>query len=154
MSYTVKSSERTRSSCAEHETKALLYLMNLRSDSNDIHFFVIVFFNDLTGMDRFAENLWDVQSKGAKNNSPAVIGRELVTLFRNYLSGFEFKEYILFLGGVSTTVRKDDTLSIFDSSNINDRVLPNLKRGLIEEATSKEYIASSCKLRFAKTIPC
>lgn len=50
MSYTVRSSERTRSSGAEHETKALLYLMNLRSDSNEIHYFVVNFFNDLTGM--------------------------------------------------------------------------------------------------------
>ena len=66
MPYTVRSSERTRSSGAEYETKALLYLMNLRSDSNEIHYFVVDFFNDLTGMDRFAERLWDVQSKGAK----------------------------------------------------------------------------------------
>ena len=33
MSYTVKSSEKTRKSGAETETKALLYLMNLRKDS-------------------------------------------------------------------------------------------------------------------------
>lgn len=119
MSYTVRSSERTRSSGAEYETKALLYLMNFRSDSNEIHYFVVDFFNDLTGMDRFAENLWDVQSKGAKNNSPAAIGKELVTLFKNYLSDIDFKEYILFLGGVSSTVRVDDTLDIFDWSNVN-----------------------------------
>ena len=33
MSYTVKSSEKLRKSGAETETKALLYLMNFRSDS-------------------------------------------------------------------------------------------------------------------------
>ena len=33
MSYTVKSSEKTRKSGAETETQALLYLMNLRKDS-------------------------------------------------------------------------------------------------------------------------
>lgn len=81
MSYTVMSSERTRASGAEHETKALLYLMNLRSDSDEIYYFVVDFFNDLTGMDRFAEELWDVQSKGAKNNSPAQIGKELDNSF-------------------------------------------------------------------------
>ena len=116
MPYTVRSSERTRSSGADHETKALLYLMNFRSDSDEIHFFVVDFFNDLTGMDRFAESLWDVQSKGAKNNSPAAIGKELVTLFKNYLSDFNFKEYILFLGGVSPTVREDEAIGIFDLS--------------------------------------
>ena len=68
-------------------------------------------------MDRFAENLWDVQSKGAKNNSPAAIGKELVTLFKNYLSDLDFREYILFLGGVSSTVRINDSLNVFDIKN-------------------------------------
>ena len=140
MSYTVRSSERTRSSGAEYETKALLYLMNFRSDSNEIHYFVVDFFNDLTGMDRFAESLWDVQSKGAKNNSPAAIGKELVTLFKNYLSDIDFKEYILFLGGVSSTVRVDDTLDIFDWSNVNISALSKLKEGLKKEAKEKTYI--------------
>lgn len=143
MPYTVRSSERTRSSGAEHETKALLYLMNLRSDSNEIHYFVVDFFNDLTGMDRFAENLWDVQSKGAKNNSPAAVGKELVTLFKNYLSDIDFKEYILFLGGVSSTVRVDDTLDIFDLSNVNPSALSKLKEGLKKEAEEKTYINDS-----------
>ena len=51
MSYTVKSSERLRKSGSEAETKALLYLMNFRPDSDDIYYFVVDFFNDLTGMD-------------------------------------------------------------------------------------------------------
>lgn len=143
MSYTVRSSERTRSSGAEHETKALLYLMNLRGDSNEIHYFVVDFFNDLTGMDRFAESLWDVQSKGAKNNSPAAVGKELVTLFKNYLSDIDFKEYILFLGGVSSTVRVDNTLDIFDLSNIKPSALSKLKEGLKKEAEEKTYINDS-----------
>lgn len=143
MPYTVNSSERTRSSGAEHETKALLYLMNLRNDSDEIYYFVVDFFNDLTGMDRFAENLWDVQSKGAKNNSPTAIGKELVTLFKNYLSDLKFKDYILFLGGVSSAVRVDDTLDIFDISNIQKSSLSRLKEGLKEEATEKSYINNS-----------
>ena len=65
MSYTVKSSERLRKSGSEAETKALLYLMNFRPDSDDIYYFVVDFFNDLTGMDNMASRLWDVQSKGA-----------------------------------------------------------------------------------------
>ena len=143
MPYTVRSSERTRSSGAEHETKALLYLMNLRSDSNEIHYFVVDFFNDLTGMDRFAESLWDIQSKGAKNNFPAAVGKELVTLFKNYLSDIDFKEYILFLGGVSSTVRVDNTLDIFDLSNIKPSALSKLKEGLKKEAEEKTYINDS-----------
>lgn len=70
MSYIVKSSEKTRKSGAETETKALLYLMNLRKDSEEIYYFIVDFFNDLTGMDAFSDKLWDIQSKGAKGNSP------------------------------------------------------------------------------------
>ena len=108
MSYIVKSSERTRKSGAETETKALLYLMNLRKDSEEIYYFIVDFFNDLTGMDAFSDKLWDIQSKGAKGNSPKAIGKELVTLFKNYMCDFEFADYILFVGGVSDTVRVDD----------------------------------------------
>ena len=54
MSYTVKSSEKTRKSGAETETKALLYLMNLRKDSEEIYYFIVDFFNDLTGMVLFS----------------------------------------------------------------------------------------------------
>lgn len=140
MPYVVKSSERTRSSGAEYETKALLYLMNFRCDSNEIHYFVVDFFNDLTGMDRFAENLWDLQSKGAKSNSPAAIGKELVTLFKNYLSDIDFKDYILFLGGVSSTVREDNSIDIFDFSNIKATAKSKLKDGLKNEALEKTYI--------------
>lgn len=140
MSYTVKSSEKTRKSGADGETKALLYLMNFRNDSNDIHYFVVDFFNDLTGMDRFSAKLWDVQSKAAKNNSPKAIGKELVTLFKNYLSDFEFAYYILFIGGVTSTLRIDDTLNTFDLSNITNSAICKLTEGLKEEAQEKEYI--------------
>lgn len=43
MSYIVKSSERLRPSAADTETKALLYLMNFRKDSDEIFFFVVDF---------------------------------------------------------------------------------------------------------------
>ena len=92
--------------------------MNFRKNSDEIHYFVVDFFNDLTGMDRYSENLWDVQSKAAKNNSPNAIGRELVTLFKNYVSDIDFKTYILFLGEVSSTVRIGDKLSTFGIDNV------------------------------------
>lgn len=94
MSYIVKSSEKTRKSGAETETKALLYLMNLRKDSEEIYYFIVDFFNDLTGMDAFSDKLWDIQSKGARGNSPKAIGKELVTLFKNYMCDFDFADYI------------------------------------------------------------
>ena len=140
MAYIVKSSEQTRSSGAEMETKALLYLMNFREDSKEIYYYIVDFFNDITGMDRQAEKLWDVQSKAGKDASPKKIGEELVTLFKNYLSDFEFEEFILFVGGVSKTVRKDDTLTVFGIDNIQDKARPKIIKGLKEEAEKKIYI--------------
>ena len=56
MSYTVCSSEKLRKSGADAETKAMLYLMNFREDSSEMNYFVVDFFNDVTGMDRMVEN--------------------------------------------------------------------------------------------------
>lgn len=140
MSYTVKSSEKTRKSGAETETKALLYLMNLRKDSEEIYYFIVDFFNDLTGMDAFSDKLWDIQSKGAKGNSPKAIGKELVTLFKNYMCDFDFADYILFVGGVSNTVRIDDEINSFGIENVNSDALQKMIEGLKEEAKEKEYI--------------
>lgn len=109
MAYTVKSSERLRPSAADTETKALLYLMNFRDDSDEIFFFVVDFFNDLTGMNKMGDKLWDLQSKGDKQPSPYIIGTELVTLYKNFVSEFEFAYYIIFLGGVSSSLRIDDS---------------------------------------------
>lgn len=80
MSYTVCSSEKLRKSGAYAETKAMLYLMNFREDSSEMNYFVVDFFNDVTGMDRMGRKLWDVQSKASKTASAKGIGRELVTL--------------------------------------------------------------------------
>ena len=40
------------------------------SPNNEIYYFVVDFFNDLTGMNRYADKMWDLQSKGDKNPSP------------------------------------------------------------------------------------
>lgn len=140
MAYVVKSSERLRPSGADTETKALLYLMNFRQDSNDIYYFVVDFFNDLTGMSRMSTKLWDLQSKGDKKPSPHAIGKELVTLFKNYVSDFQFDKYILFLGGVTGSLRKNSDIFAFDISNVNEQAIEEIKKGLIEECQSKTYI--------------
>lgn len=143
MSYTVKSSEKLRKSGAETETKALLYLMNFRSDRDDIYYFVVDFFNDLTGMNNMATRLWDVQSKGNHNVGPKAIGRELVTLFKNYMSEFTFETYILFVGSVSGALRKDPSLTVFGIENAKDTAVKLIKEGLVEESNAKEYIDNS-----------
>lgn len=143
MPYTVKSTERLRKSASDMETKALLYLMNFRNDSDEIHYFVVDFFNDLTGMDRTSSKLWDIQSKGAISSSPKAVGKELVTLYKNFLSDLSFDYLILFLGGVSNTVRINNSINIFGTENIQSTALPKIIEGLREECTAKTYINSS-----------
>lgn len=142
MSYTIKSTERLRKPSSEMETKALLYLMNFRNDSDDIHYFIVDFFNDLTGMDRASSKLWDMQSKGASNSSSKSIGKELVTLYKNFLSDFIFSYLILFLGGVSNNVRIDNSKNIFGIENIKPDALIKIVEGLKEESIGKTYINS------------
>ena len=142
MTYTIKSTERTRKSGSDMETKALLYLMNFREDSDDIHYFIVDFFNDLTGMNRTSSKVWDVQSKATANSSPKAIGRELVTLYKNYLSEFTFDFLILFLGGVSNTVRIDKSINIFGIQNVRVDAISKIKEGLKEECDVKTYIDS------------
>ncbi|MBC1579683.1 hypothetical protein HCJ21_10670 [Listeria seeligeri] len=143
MTYTISSSERLRKSAADAETKALLYLMNFHEDHDEIHYFIVDFFNDLTGMDRMSDKLWDIQSKGASNSSPKALGKELVTLFKNFVSEFEFDNFILFAGGVSNTVRIDSTKKVFKIDNIEPNGLKKLKEGLLEECKVKTYINDS-----------
>lgn len=140
MAYTVRSSEKLRKAGADTETKALLYLMNFHQGHDDIYYFVVDFFNDLTGMDNMAGRLWDVQSKGAHNVSPKEIGKELVTLFKNYISDLTFEAYILFVGSVTCTLRKYSSLKIFNIKNIKENALPLIKAGLVQEGQKKEYI--------------
>lgn len=143
MAYTVRSTERLRKPGADMETKALLYLMNLYKDSKEIHYFIVDFFNDITGMDRASTKLWDMQSKGASNSSPKAVGKDLVTLYKNFLSNFAFCSYILFSGGVSKSFRIDDTKNIFGIENVKPSAVKKLVEGLIKESQTKTYIDNS-----------
>ena len=142
MAYKVESTERFTNSASIAETKALLYLMNFRSDSNEINFFVVDFFNDVTGIDRYAMKLWDVQSKASSNVAPKKIGQNLVTLYKNFLSEFDFHSYILFMGTPSVTVRKNLNTSCFGIDNITASALTKIRQGLKEEAERVTYIAN------------
>lgn len=140
MVYIVTSSEKLRHSAADAETKAMLHLMNFHKNSSDIYYFVVDFFNDVTGMDKMSHKLWDIQSKGTSKSSPKAIGSELVTLFKNYISDFSFEDYILFLGGVSNKLRNDPSKNIFKIDNIKENALILIKHGLKEECNKKTYI--------------
>lgn len=140
MVYTISSTERTNEKATEYETKALLYLMNFMSDSDEIHYFVVDFFNDLTGIDSLADKAWDVQSKGESNIYSKKVGQYLVTLFKNYLSEFNFISFILFVGGISSNALQNPDLEVFGINNFTSKAIESIKEGLKEASTQKEYV--------------
>ena len=142
MPYKVQSSEKLRKIGADFETKAMLYLLNFRQDSSEINYFIVDFFNDITGMDRMGRKLWDVQSKASKSGSAKTIGRELVTLYKNYVSDFQFFKYIIFLGAVPDSFRIVNSETVFKLSNIQDKAVESLFSGLKDECEKKEYIST------------
>lgn len=140
MAYIVSSTEKVRGKGADYETKAMLYLMGGREDSYEIYSFAIDFYNDVTGLNVHAEKAWDLQSKGNVAKGPMEVGRELVTLFKNYLSDLTFNYLILFMAGVPDTFRIDSSINTFGIENINDKALKSVRNGLIKEANDKKYI--------------
>jgi len=140
MPYTVTSSERNNESASNQETKALLYLMNFREYSDEIFYFVIDFLNDITGVDSAGSCAWDVQAKASGNLSQTSIGKDLVTLYKNYLSGFNFNSYILFTGGVSSSILRDSSLKEFGIDNFTDKARDKISASLKDEALRKTYI--------------
>ena len=140
MTYIVSSTEKVRGKGADYETKALLYLMSGREDSSEIYSFAIDFYNDVTGLNVHADKAWDLQSKGNVAKGPMEIGRELVTLYKNYLSDITFNYLILFMAGVPDTFRIDSSINTFGVENITDKALQSVRNGLIKEAIDKSYI--------------
>ncbi len=140
MTYIVRSTESKRGKGADYETKALLYLMGGRDDSLEIYSFAIDFFNDVTGLDIRAEKTWDIQSKGTIAKGPKEIGRELVTLFKNYMSDLDFTFLILFMAGVPDSFRIDSSVTTFGVENITEKALKSVRKGLVEECNTKTYI--------------
>jgi hypothetical protein len=63
-SYKITATERNNEKSADFETRSLFYLLNYHVDRNEICFFVIDFFNDVSGVDSLGFKIWDIQSKG------------------------------------------------------------------------------------------
>lgn len=141
MGYTIRSSEKTSSSASEMETKALLHLLCKDGDKGDIVGFAIDFFNDVTGMDRNAFRLYDVQSKGT-DSGPSALGQELVTLYKNYSSEFKgfFVAQILFVRSVTKPVLGDQMLSEFRYCDMTETAQKKLRSSFLQACEDKTYI--------------
>lgn len=145
MPYVFDTSERTTSSGNVAETKALLHLLCFDDDRDEIDAFAIDCFNDVTGMNSLSTALFDVQSKATSKTSPQGIGKDLVTLYKNYLSEFApyFRSYTLFLGGVSSTVLQDASLSCFGFDDMQPKAQVKVRDALLTACSEKTYIDDS-----------
>ena len=121
----------------------MLHLICYDDNQDGITNFAIDFFNDVTGMDRLASRLYDVQSKGSGTGiGPKGLGEDLVTLYKNYVSEFRdyFVKYILFVQKVTSTVRDDPELSEFKFADMKDEAQKDVRASLIKACKDKTYI--------------
>lgn len=141
MRYIIRSSEKASSSASEMETKALLHLLCEDGGNGNIIGFAIDFFNDVTGMDRNALRLYDVQSKGT-DSGPSALGEELVTLYKNYISEFKrfFVAQILFVRSVTRPVLGDQVLTEFRYCDMTEAAQIKLRSSFVQMCRDKTYI--------------
>ncbi len=145
MAYKFEYTEQNNATTMEYETKALLYLMSDRADSNRIDNYVIDCFNDVSGCDLNYEEIWDVQSKGIKTLRPKTIGNALYTLYNNSLHSFPFKHFILIIPKLKSDYFIDNSNKIFDINNFKQNYIPKIYEGLIQEYKKRKNIELESK---------
>ncbi|MDE6952494.1 MAG: hypothetical protein K2P09_01625 [Erysipelotrichales bacterium] len=143
--YKIFGSEFTASRGNEYETKSLLYLVSLHKQKKEMYYYLVDVFNDVSGMSIDGKYIVDVQSKGHKNMSPFQLGERLVTLFKNYISNFNFEDYILVVSTMLSNKHLKMGIDLNKKeynliSTINDDALVLCKNGLKEKVASYSII--------------
>ena len=133
MSYIFKNTEINNSKASNFETKSLLYLIGQRKDSKEILYITFDCFNDVSGINKNHDRIWDVQSKNEANINPKKIGKYLYTLFDNSTSVFLFKELIFFCPKLKDDYKIDSSKNIYNLTNIEAKTLKRIENGLKEE---------------------
>lgn len=147
MTYTFPSMEKGTAAGNAAETCAMLHLMCYSEERDDIECFAIDCFNDVTGMDGSCFALYDVQSKAGKKITPAKIGEYLATLFENAFSEFSpyFLTFTLFMGGVSSSVLVDSSLTEFCFHDMKPKAQASVREHL-QSAVSERYKGKNARL--------
>ncbi|TVP02689.1 MULTISPECIES: hypothetical protein [Gammaproteobacteria] len=131
--YTFKNTEINNKKASDFETKSLLYLLGMRSDSEEIEIITVDCFNDVTGSNMEFSKLWDVQSKNHSSLPPSKIGESLYTLYDNYVSSISFYEYILFIPKLNRDYLVDPSLNVYSYENINEKQKNGIEKKLKEK---------------------
>lgn len=142
MNYTFKNTEINNKKASDFETKSLLYLI---SRKKEIEYVTFDCFNDVSGVNKNHDKIWDVQSKNEKSLTPKKIGKYLFTLFDNYISTFSFHEFIFFTPILNENYKINSKLNIYNFNNIEEITLKRILNGLTEEVErvkgdSAEYV--------------
>jgi len=131
--YTFKNTEINNKKASDFETKSMLYLLGMRSDSDEIEIIAVDCFNDVTGSNDDFSKLWDVQSKNHSSLPPSKIGESLSTLYDNYISSITFCDYILFIPKLNREYLIDGSLSVYYYENIKEKQKKGIERKLKEK---------------------
>ncbi|MFA6897481.1 MAG: hypothetical protein WCQ96_04325 [Patescibacteria group bacterium] len=131
--YTFTNTERNNKKATEFETKSLLYLVGFRKDRDQVDLFTIDCFNDVTGIDKSYNKLWDIQSKNYSKFYPKQIGEFLFTLYKNHISGFSFCCLILFVPKLNKEYLIQESLDEFGIDNFQEETKLKIKDGLIDK---------------------
>jgi len=131
--YTFKNTEINNKKASDFETKSMLYLLGMRSDSEEIEIITVDCFNDVTGSNTDFSKLWDVQSKNHSSLPPSKIGESLSTLYDNYISTISFYEYILFIPKLNRDYLINPSLNIYSYENINEKQRMGIEKKLKEK---------------------
>lgn len=131
--YIFKNTEINNKKASDFETKSLLYLLGMRSDSEEIEIITVDCFNDVTGANTDFSKLWDVQSKNHSNLPPSKIGESLSTLYDNYISSISFYDYILFIPKLNRDYLVDFSLNVYSYENINEKQKEGIEKKLKEK---------------------
>lgn len=130
MSYKFKNTEINNKKASDFETKSLLYLI---STKREIDYVTFDCFNDVSGVNKKHDKIWDVQSKNEKSLSPKKIGKYLFTLFDNFVSTLTFHEFIFFAPILNEDYKINSKLNIYNLDNIEEKTLKRILKGLKEE---------------------
>lgn len=115
------------------ETKSLLYLIGQRSDSKDVVYVTFDCFNDVSGLNKKTDKIWDIQSKNEKTLNPKKIGKYFYTLFDNFTSIFTFEEFIFFCPELKSEYKIDSLKTTYNLDNIVDKTFKRIREGLTSE---------------------
>jgi len=110
----------------------------MHQDRNEINVLTVDCFNDVTGANEDFTKLWDVQSKNHQTLPPSKIGESLLTLYKNFISDFEFSSYILFIPKLKRSYLIDKSLHIYGYSNINDKQKKGIENQLVNKISPKD----------------